>query len=166
MTTLLQKLKDDRGMTSLEFAFIFPVFMLLFFMIYEVNRYVFISATIDLTLSEAARETSRAARDNVINYQDLLQKKVAQQGYLWRLFIEPEKLTVSVTFCSSLKQAINQRCSQNVSEKMPLAIYQANYQYRPLLFTLNIPAVGKLIKILGSGLNRKLIYIQEWQIYD
>lgn len=165
MATLRQKIRDEQGVISLVFAFIFPVFILLFFMIYEVNRYVFISTAIDLTLSEAARETARASEEKSINYPALFQKNIAQQRYLWSMFIEPEKLTVSVSFCSTLKQAVNQQCSKSISEKKVLAIYQANYQYRPLLFNINIPAVEKLINNLRSGLNRKLVYIQESQIY-
>ncbi|ORM80998.1 hypothetical protein HA44_10025 [Mixta gaviniae] len=65
MATLRQKIRDEQGVISLEFAFIFPVFILLFFMIYEVNRYVFISTAIDLTLSEAARETARASEEKI-----------------------------------------------------------------------------------------------------
>lgn len=90
MTRWCRNIRDERGIISLEFAFIFPVFILLFFMIYEANRYVFISTAIDLTLSEAARETSRAAGDKSINYQALFQKKLRSSVIYGRYLSSPK----------------------------------------------------------------------------
>ena len=155
----------EQGSITLEFSFIFIVFVFLVFLIFEVCRYLYISASVDLTLAEAARITSRT--ENNADYSALFTRNVKEQSALLSMFIDPRDFTLKITYCSSVSRAMTGNCSTGNSSKFPLAVYSASYRYQPLLFAFdNNSSVKQLLTSLNNSLNRRLVYVQEYERGD
>lgn len=169
MHTMIRMIKRsvirEKGSVTLEFSFVFIVFMFLIFMIFEVCRFLYISASVDLTLAEAARITSRT--ESTTNYTALFTQNVKEQSALLSMFIDPQDFTLSIKYCSSVSRAMAGNCSTGNSSKYPLAVYSASYHYRPLLFAFdNNSSVKQLLTSLNNSLNRRLVFVQEYELGD
>ncbi len=162
---LRRSLSRERGSVTLEFSFVFIVFVFFIFFIFEINRFMYISATLDLTLAESARVTSRS--ENTQDYTSLFARNVAEQSAIWSMFVNPDDFTLKVTHCSSVSRAIAGNCVSGNGSLYPLAVYTASYRYRPLLFAFdNNSSIKRLLTSLNSTLNRRLVYVQEYQRGD
>lgn len=105
-----RRVRGEQGVITIEFSFIFIIFIFFIFLFFEVNRFVYVSATIDLTLSEAARITSRTeSRDS--NYTDIFASNIRQQSSFWKMFIDASNFTLTVRYCSSVSAAMKGNCS-------------------------------------------------------
>lgn len=169
MHTMIRRLKQsvsgEHGSISLEFSFIFVVFIFFIFLIFEVCRYMYITASVDLTLAEAARISSRT--ENITDYNALFSQNVKEQSALLSMFITPEDFTLKVMYCSSISHAMTGNCTTGNGGKYPLAVYIAGYRYRPLLFSFDsADSTNKLVASLNNPLTRRLVYVQEYQRGD
>ncbi|WP_158784045.1 TadE/TadG family type IV pilus assembly protein [Pantoea sp. BAV 3049] len=153
---------DEDGSLVIEFSLVFPVFVFLVFFVFEICRYLFISAAIDATLSSAAR-TSSSQASTVVDYNLIFRDTIRNESALWAGLIDASQLTTHVSFCSSVTQAIADSCSETASSGKVLAYYQVKYNYRPYLFNGVIPGTEDLIAALQSSLSRQLIYVQEYE---
>ena len=163
---LRQRLSREQGGGTIEFSLIFIIFVFFIFLIFEINRFLYVSASLDLTLSEAARMTSRTEQNNG-DYTALFAANVAQESAFWKMFVDPKNFTLKVTYCRSVKDSLKENCFTGAGQQYPLAIYSAGYRYRPLLFAFdNNSAVKKLVAMLDASLSRKLVYVQEYERGD
>ncbi len=169
MRTVIRKIwrsaSREEGVITIEFSFIFIIFVFFIFLMFEICRFMYISASVDLTLAEAARITSRS--ENIYDYSDLFDTHITEQSAFWAMFINPENFTLKVTHCSSVIEAMNGKCVTSDGSDYPLAVYSAGYRYRPLLFAFdNNASVKKLLTSLQGTLNRRLVYVQEYERGD
>lgn len=152
----------EQGSVVVEFSFIFPIFIFLVVFVFEICRYLFISAAIDATLSSAAR-TSSSQASSVVNYNVIFRNIIRKESALWGGFIDPSLLSTSVRFCSTVDLAILGSCSSSNSTDRILAYYKVEYNYQPYLFNGAIPGTEDLIAALRSSLSRQMIYVQEYE---
>ncbi|WP_169748773.1 TadE/TadG family type IV pilus assembly protein [Tatumella morbirosei] len=170
MRTMIRMIKRlgnrEHGSITLEFAFIFIIFVFFVFLIFEVCRYMYISASVDLTLAEAARITSRS--EEIVDYPDLFARTVDEQSDLLSMFIDPDDFTLKITYCSSVSAAMTGNCSSGSGSKYPLAIYSASYRYQPLLFSYDDDdsSISQLLTSLNKPISRRLVYVQEYERGD
>lgn len=160
---LWRRLRPEQGVITIEFSFIFIIFIFFIFLFFEVNRFVYVSASIDLTLSEAARITSRTESSDS-NYTEIFASNIRQQSSFWKMFIDASNFTLTVRYCNSVSAAVNGNCNSTDGRNFPLALYSARYRYRPLLFTFaGNSAVNNLFNSLDNYLSRQLLYVQEYE---
>ncbi len=165
----LRKIKGiiahEEGVVAIEFSFISVIFIFMIFLVVEINRYIFVSSAIDLTLSEAAQISSRQS-SSTTDYAQMFKKNVEEQSKLWVFFIDEKNIHATVRFCDSVQKIINDGCQSTTSDNKVLAVYQIEYDYEPLIFNGSVPGAGKLISALRTSLSRSLIYVQEYEKDD
>lgn len=160
---LWRRVRPEQGVITIEFSFIFIIFIFFIFLFFEVNRFVYVSASIDLTLSEAARITSRTESSDS-NYTEVFASNIRQQSSFWNMFIDASNFTLTVRYCNSVSAAVNGNCNSTDGRNFPLALYSVRYRYRPLLFTFaGNSAVNNLFNSLDNYLSRQLLYVQEYE---
>ena len=104
-----RRVRGEQGVITIEVSFIFIIFIFFIFLFFEVNRFVYVSATIDLTLSEAARITSRTeSRDS--NYTDIFASNIRQQSSFRKMFIDASNFTLQVSDCCPESAAMQGNC--------------------------------------------------------
>ena len=159
---ILNKFTDSKASLTVEFSFISLVFVFMVFFIFELCRYLFVSAAIDSTLSTAARNASTQVNVTT-DYNVLFRNAVRNESALWGSVIDHSLLYSSVKYCTSIDRAIAGPCSSTAAAGKMLAYYQIGYRYRPFLFSGGLPGMSKLINTLQSSLTRQLIYVQEYE---
>lgn len=156
--------REQEGIMAIEFSIIFGIFLFLCFFTFEICRYNFISAAVDLTLTTAAREASSQSSRKT-NYAQTFSRVVARQSGFLSGFINPDSFSSSVKYCQTIDQAIQGQCVTSPATGKYLAFYQVSYDYKPFLFNY-IPGTRELMTALRDSLTRQLIFIQEYEAND
>lgn len=143
--------RSTSGVMALEMVVVLVPFIFLFLFIAELCFVVYLSASIDLAMSESMRYAS--ANMTSSEYRGIFLRKMQENVRFLPLLKDDDKLTVEVTYCASIAEATAKTCS-NVSAKKPIAMYEIHYHYDPIF--LPLPQ-----KILEDGLNRMSVYVQE-----
>lgn len=73
-------IRDNEGAASIEFSLTIILFIFLVLFVAEIARLSYISAVIDLAVSEAAKESKNASAVDDGGYDNRFQKRITEQG--------------------------------------------------------------------------------------
>lgn len=145
----------NRGSITIEFSIFFILFLFTLLFSAEIARLLYISANLDLAISEAAKSAKNKDRSNMDSYISVLRSQlISHQGILGSFITEDNALTSNVFFSESISDIINNNTANNTT--FPLAKYSVSYSYRPIFFP--IPSYWPNIL-----LSREVIFVQENQ---
>jgi tight adherence protein E len=146
--------RSNRGSVTIEFSIIFVTFILTLLFCSEIGRLLYISASLDLAVSEAAKSAKNKEKSDNISYQTLFRQKfMDQQGVLGTFITGNNTVTAHVKFSNTVSDIINNNMSTTYSNAV-LAHYTVNYTYQPVFFP--IPSVWA-----NTLLTREVIFVQE-----
>ncbi|MGP2412232.1 TadE/TadG family type IV pilus assembly protein [Yersinia sp. 2553 StPb PI] len=141
--------RSNEGSVTIDFTVVFVLFLLTLLSCAEIGRLLYISASLDLAVSEAVKSTkNREGSNSAILRQSLN----AQNGILGVFITNNNAINTTVEFSNSISDLISQIYSG--SETSPLAKYTVTYIYQPLFFP--IPSRWANIQ-----LSREVIFVQE-----
>ncbi|WP_145583733.1 TadE/TadG family type IV pilus assembly protein [Yersinia thracica] len=144
---------ENRGSTTIEFSIILILFLFMLLFSAEIARLLYISANLDLAVSEATKSAKNKDRNNNSSYNSVLRRKlISHHGILGSFIIDDNTLSSNVLFSESISDIINNDTSDN--NTLPLAKYSVRYLYRPVFF----PIPSYLSTIF---LSREVIFVQE-----
>lgn len=148
---------DQRGAAAVEFTFTLFAFLFMVFFITEAARLAYLSAVIDLAVSEAAKEARSAPAAQPGSYRDRFARRLTEEGgVLWRAVTTADAVQINVSYASSLTEMINTGGSHSSSLNKPIARYQLAYRYTPMFFPFpEFWATNLLI--------REVIFVQEYE---
>jgi tight adherence protein E len=144
------------GVTSVEFAVSFSVFIVVLLFLFEICRFIALASTLDLSLAEAGRLASRNKLTST-TYLELMNKHIRDKNktFTWFFFKEASmnELTLSIKYCDGLGDVIGNRCSANSDKR--IAIYNIGYRYSTLFLPLPSGVLNDI------AMNNHIIYVQE-----
>lgn len=155
---LFSRKTKQNGIISIEFVAAVPILIILLLFFLEMCRMISLCAAIDLALAESGRYTARASiTDRQYKQQfiwDLQNRKTSLFNYFLPSAYDSNKgIDVNVTYCATLQDIIKNNCNDNSTLK--LAIYNINYNYKPLFLSLPNSIKNKI------SFHRKIVYVQE-----
>ncbi|WP_235921102.1 TadE/TadG family type IV pilus assembly protein [Yersinia artesiana] len=144
---------SNRGSITIEFLIVFTIFLIIFLSSAEIARLIYISANMDLSVSEAAKSAKNKESTDNTNYTSMLQEKLATyHGVLGPFIAENNNVSTNVIFSENISDLINNKTSTD--NKLPLAKYSVSYQYRPIFFPMSSSWANTLLL-------REVIFAQE-----
>lgn len=147
----------QRGAVTVEFAFTIIVFLMLVLFIAEISRLAYVSAVMDLAVSEAAKEAKNGPAGQSGDYRRRFEKRLFEQGgSLWAFLTRKDAVTLHIAYAASIDEMIRQGGSTGDPRARPLARYQLQYRYHPMFCLL--PDVWA-----NNFLNREVIFVQEFE---
>lgn len=151
--TSLRFFYSNRGSITIEFSIVFVLFLFIFLLSAEISRLFYISASLDLAVSEAAKSAKNKDPNNNVSYKSVLQKKLTtHHGVLGSFIVKNNEVTANVVFSESISDMINDKISTD--HNLPLAKYSVSYLYRPVFFPISLSWANTL-------LIREVIFAQE-----
>ncbi|WP_145515997.1 TadE/TadG family type IV pilus assembly protein [Yersinia aleksiciae] len=145
--------RSNKGSVAIEFSIVFVLFVLTLLFSSEVSRLFYISASLDLAVSEAAKSAKNKEKSDNATYQSKFFEKLnAQQGMLGK-FINQNNVTVNVSFSNNISDIIADNMSTRYANQK-LARYTVRYTYSPVFF--RIPSIWT-----ANLLSREVIFVQE-----
>ncbi|MGB9096040.1 TadE/TadG family type IV pilus assembly protein [Erwinia sp.] len=157
MNRLTSLFINQRGAASIEFAFTLIAFLFMVFFIFETARLAYISAVIDLAVSEAAKEAKNAPAASNSSYRDRFSRRLTEEGgVLWRSVTTADAVQINITYSSTLQEMISTGGSPSSSLNKPIARYQLAFRYTPMFFPFpEFWATNLLV--------REVIFVQEYE---
>ncbi len=156
MKRLLNFYHSERGLLSVEFALTFIPFLLMFLLMAEVARLSYISAVLNLAVSEAGKTAKNSPSGTA--YADLFRQRLEDNsGKLWHFITRADALKSQVKFSSGIDQLIADITNNSGSDSAsnhPLARYRLEYKYHPMFFP--IPP-----GFTDPFLRKEVIFVQE-----
>ncbi|TBL99657.1 TadE/TadG family type IV pilus assembly protein [Hafnia paralvei] len=150
-------IRDNEGAASIEFSLTVILFIFLVLFVAEIARLSYISAVIDLAVSEAAKESKNASAVDDGGYDNRFQKRITEQGgAIWGFLTRPDAVTMNITYAGSIREMTDTGGTSGDSRYKPLARYQLEYQYHPMFFPF--PDIWA-----NNLLNREVIFVQEYE---
>ncbi|AJJ09187.1 tadE-like family protein [Yersinia rohdei] len=145
---------SNKGAVAVEFSIIFTLFFFMLLSSAEISRLLYISASLDLAVSESAKLAKNIERNDSSNYGEILREKlIIHQGVLGKFILEEKNISVSVTFSRSISDII--RLNTSNDNTLPLAIYRVDFLYHPIFFPISTSWANTL-------LSREVIFAQEY----
>lgn len=147
-------LRSSNGSVTVEFATVFILFIFTLLFSAEISRLLYISASLDLAVSEAEKSAKNKQEDDSATYQSVfLNSLMAQKGLLGTFITNNNAVTANVEFSDNTADIIANKMSKVYTDQK-LARYSVSYTYSPLFFP--IPSVWSNIL-----LSREVIFVQE-----
>lgn len=146
-----QFFRSNEGMVTIEFTIVFVLFLLTLLSCAEIGRLLYISASLDLAVSEAVKSTKNRENNNSAV---LRQNLNSQNGILGTFITNDNAINTTVEFSNSISNLINQTYSG--AQRSPLAKYSVTYTYQPLFFPISSHWAN-------IQLSREVIFVQENQ---
>lgn len=144
---------SNRGSITVEFSFVLILFLFILLSGVEIARLFYISASLDLAVSEAAKSAKNKEPTNNSSYTSVLQQKLTTHyGVLGSFITTENEIKNNVVFSENILDMINNKTSNN--NKLPLARYSVSYLYRPVFFPLSLSWANTLLL-------REVIFVQE-----
>lgn len=157
-----QRVSSEKGVISIEFSFIFIIFVAFVFIIFEISKLIFVITAIDYSLAEAARNSAyKSASQQAVSYQKRFEEVFYAQNKFWDFFINPDDLEFTVKFCTNISELTSNRCTTTIDRKRRLAMFTVAYHYRPLKIVSEAKWSENLFSSLNQKLNRKVTYLIE-----
>jgi tight adherence protein E len=152
-------LHSHNGSITVEFSIVIILFLFIILSCAEIARLLYISASLDFVVSEAAKSAKNKLVDDSKTYQEVFQEKLmAQQGVLGLFISDNNSVIVNVTFSNGISDIVNNvylESNQNaIYRNEVLARYTVSYLYRPILFPISSQWANTLLK-------REVIFVQE-----
>lgn len=147
-------LRSNKGSVAIEFSIVFVLFVLTLLFSSEAARLFYISASLDLAVSEAAKSAKNKENGDNATYQSKFFEKLnAQQGMLGKFINQNNHVTVNVSFSNNISDIIADNMSTRYADQK-LARYTVSYTYSPIFFP--IPSLWA-----NTLLSREVIFVQE-----
>ncbi|MGM7744266.1 TadE/TadG family type IV pilus assembly protein [Yersinia enterocolitica] len=144
---------SHRGSITIEFSMVFILFLFILLSGAEISRLFYISASLDLAVSEAAKSAKNKELTDNSSYASVLQQKLAtHDGVLGSFIAKNNEVVASVVFSESISDIMNNRTSTD--HNLPLAKYSVSYLYRPIFFPISPSWANTLLL-------REVIFAQE-----
>ncbi|WP_145524375.1 TadE/TadG family type IV pilus assembly protein [Yersinia vastinensis] len=145
--------RQNNGSITIEYAILFTLFIFMLLASAEISRLLYISSSLDLAISEAAKSAkNKKSNDNSSYLSVLKQNLVKQKGMLGIFITKDNQVGARIFFYQNLSDIINNNPSDNT--RSPLAKYTVSYLYHPIFF----PFSTHWSKTL---LSREVIFVQE-----
>lgn len=157
-TLLFFKRKSKQnGIISIEFVMAVPILFILLMFFLEMCRMISLCAVIDLAIAESGRYTART-NISADGYKATFIKHLKGTKSLFNYFLpsaydSDKGIDINVTYCASIPDIINRKCNNDSSLKF--AIYNINYDYKPLFLSLPSVINEKI------SFHRNIVYVQE-----
>lgn len=162
MKKLLKRFSDNGGVISIEFSFTYIIFIAFLFIIFEACKFFFVVVVMDYSLSQVAKNSSYIEnKTSGQDYKKVFNDYFFKQNNFWVMFIDPKAIKVEASFCSTVSEATNNKCSSIYNNKKKLAVYSVSYQYRPLKIIDKMAWSESLFSNLDNVLSRKVVYFIE-----
>lgn len=123
---------SNTGSMTIEFSIVIVMFIFSLLFCSEIARLFYISASLDLAVSEAAKSAKNKEQSDSKDYQTLSREKlIIQQGVLGTFITANNAVITNVKFSNTISDIIsNNMKSTNGNEK--LASYTVRYTYKPI----------------------------------
>ncbi|CNM02738.1 TadE/TadG family type IV pilus assembly protein [Yersinia frederiksenii] len=144
--------RSNTGSVTIEFSIVFVLFIFNLLFSAEISRLIYISASLDLAVSEAAK-TAKNKEINSESYQSIFNSKIIEHQGMFGKFISPDNTVATVEFANSIADITSKKMTTHHSTQK-LARYSVRYEYKPILFP--IPSIWA-----NSLLSREVIFVQE-----
>ncbi|WP_145492692.1 TadE/TadG family type IV pilus assembly protein [Yersinia aleksiciae] len=146
--------RTNRGSVTVEFSISFILFLFMILFSAEISRLFYISSSLDLAVSEAAKSAKNKEQSDNTTYQSaFLQKLITQRGVLGTFITSNNAVTANVEFSDNISDIITNNMSAVYTDQK-LARYTVSYTYSPIFFP--IPSLWA-----NTLLSREVIFVQE-----
>ncbi|MDN0122203.1 TadE/TadG family type IV pilus assembly protein [Yersinia aleksiciae] len=146
--------RTNRGSVTVEFSISFILFLFMILFSAEISRLFYISSSLDLAVSEAAKSAKNKEQSDNTTYQSaFLQKLITQRGVLGIFITSNNAVTANVEFSDNISDIITNNMSAVYTDQK-LARYTVSYTYSPIFFP--IPSLWA-----NTLLSREVIFVQE-----
>ncbi|HHL2561909.1 TPA: TadE/TadG family type IV pilus assembly protein [Yersinia enterocolitica] len=144
---------SNRGSITIEFSIVFILFLFILLSSAEISRLFYISSSLDLAVSEAAKSAKNKEPIDNVSYASVLQEKLTTYHGVFGPFIaDNNNVSTNVVFSENISDLINNKTSTD--NKLPLAKYSVSYLYRPVFFPISPSWANTLLL-------REVIFAQE-----
>ena len=144
---------SNRGSITIEFSIVLILFLFILLSGAEVARLFYISSSLDLAVSEAAKSAKNKESTNNSSYISILNKKLAaHQGVLGSFIAKNNEVNINVFFSGNVSDLVNSENSNDT--KLPLVKYRISYLYRPVFFPISPSWANTLLL-------REVVFAQE-----
>ncbi len=153
----------ERGVLSIEFAATFMIFLSMFLLMMEVARLSYISAVLNLGVSEAAKIAKNTRSSDSAAYQALFIKELTEnRGKLWNFITRADALKAKVCFSKDIESLVHDinrggdnsaYCVKNAAGR-PLGRYVLEYTYHSLFFPLPADSIQTILR-------KEVTFVQE-----
>lgn len=145
--------KNQSGATAVEFSFTCFIFIFMVLFVAEIARLAYVSAVLDLAVSEAAKSAKNASS----NYRERFNRRLTQQsGGLWSFLTKEDAINFNIYYATSIEDMIKSGGTTADYKNKPLARYQLKYKYHPMFFPFPN-------NFADSILNREVLFVQEYE---
>lgn len=146
--------RSNIGSMTIEFAIVIVLFIFTLLFCSEIARLFYISASLDLAVSEAAKSAKNKEQSDSKDYQTLFHETlIQQQGVLGTFITANNTVIANVIFSNSISDIINNN-TNTINRNEALASYSVSYTYKPIFFP--IPSLWT-----NNILFREVIFVQE-----
>lgn len=158
MLKLYNIIKEKRGVISIEFAICFPLFLLLFAFVLEMNRLMFIGSSLDLLTADVARRASitENINKNASSYSDIFYNELSKELSLWPMLTSQNNFIVQVEFCNNIKNIIDDKCDTTSTSLSKIIHYKVEYRYNAFFSSL-------FSNLANANLKRESVVYREFQ---
>jgi tight adherence protein E len=144
--------RQKKASVSVEFAIVFPLLVVLFLFVLEFSRIMFIGSALDLVTTEITR---KAAISQQSSYQQQMQQLIASESLLFPYIADPQKFTVTVKYCETVKQVTDGGCQAALADNTQILLFELQYKYSAIFSKL-------FSRILDTSLTKKTIAYREF----
>ncbi|MBT9433431.1 pilus assembly protein [Candidatus Sodalis endolongispinus] len=152
----LRKLfSNQRGVATIKFSLTVVTFFTLILFFAEMMYITYISAALDLAISEAAKKAKNSVQETATQYQNTFKDTLSNSPrLLWGFMREPD-ITVETRFCHTINE-LKSGCLGIQAEGNRIARYKFSYNYHPLFLPYPTYWANRLT-------TREVIFVQESQ---
>lgn len=158
MLKLCNIIKEKRGVISIELAICFPVFLLMFIFVLEMNRLMFISSSLDLLTADVARRASitENINKNTSSYSNIFYNELSKELSLWPMLTSQDNFIVQVEFCNNIKNIVDDNCNTTSASLSKIIHYKVEYRYNAFFSSL-------FSNLADTSLKRESVVYREFQ---
>jgi Flp pilus assembly protein TadG len=143
---------QKKASISIEFAIVFPFLFTLFVFMLELSRIMIIGSALDLMSTEMSREVAISKNTN---YSQRMNALITSQVPLWPYITDPNDFHITLTFCNTIRDSINNSCQSTLSNDNHFISFNLQYNYRAMFPNM-------FSSILDSSLTKKVIVYREF----
>lgn len=147
---MIKFIRDQHGVSAIEFAFVFFPFMLSILVLVEVSRLSYITTALDLIISESARSSSLLEDSN--NFENDFERRFKSKIESWPLISRDVNFTSNIKYCASLTELTDKNCTGRSDS--PLAIYNIEVDMSYIISVYVFPGKFKAV--------RNIVFVQEF----
>lgn len=145
----------DNGTISIEFAVIFPLFLSLFLFTLEFSRMMFIGSSLDLMSTQIGRKSMLDENSN-IDYSIEFNRILGEEIPLWPFLTTTNDFHVTVKFCQTIDDVIEDRCDFSSSVHDRIVFYTIEYRYYAAFTQF-------FSRFFDSSLTKKIVMYREFK---